>query len=104
MSSDSVRQSNAQIPQHISLTYVAIFVGGTSGIEKSSLKQLVGNFQRLKIYMIGRSEVSASRIKPDVFQINPKATCVFLETDMNTLKNADDTYRKVRYDLGRKWK
>ena len=68
---------------------VALFVGGTSGIGKGTLRQLAKYTPAPKIYIVGRSKASASPLLSELQALNPKGTFIFKETEISLIKNVD---------------
>ncbi|KAG5659908.1 hypothetical protein KAF25_003430 [Fusarium avenaceum] len=67
--------------------FVAVFLGGTSGIGKSTIKALVSTNASLEIYLIGRKSAE-SRMMPfieELQSINPDAKVAWLEGEVSLL-------------------
>ena len=66
---------------------VAVFVGGTSGIGKYTIKALVQTGQPIKIYLVGRktAEEATRAYIEDLNAINPKAQVIWIEGDTSLL-------------------
>lgn len=64
---------------------VAVFVGGTSGIGKLTVKALVATGSSVRIYLIGRksSEDRSRAFIEELRVINPKAELVWTEGDVS---------------------
>ena len=91
-------------------TYVAVFVGGTSGIGEYTVRALVatfarntpsrfdGNQPRLRIYIVGRNEKAAERTIADCTSICPAAQFRFVKgQDLSLLRDVD----RVCGEIGR---
>lgn len=66
---------------------VAIFIGGTSGIGKLTLKALVSTGASLRIYLIGR-KATAQQTQPVIQElnaINPKAEIIWTQGEVSLL-------------------
>lgn len=69
---------------------VAVFVGGTSGIGKFTLKALVATGASVRIYLVGRksSEERMHAFIQELHSINPKAEIVWTEGEVALLAEA----------------
>ncbi|KJK68688.1 Saccharopine dehydrogenase [Aspergillus parasiticus SU-1] len=88
-----VQASNASLRTIPNLT--ALFVGGTSGIGQSTLRQFAKHTDNPTAYIIGRSE---SRAKPFLFelqQLNPKGRFNFIETDVSLIRSVDAACKQI---------
>ena len=81
-----IQASNALI-DHETAPQVAVFVGGTSGIGKFTIKALVATGVSVKIYLIGRksSEERMQAFIQEMKGINPKAELVWTEGEISLL-------------------
>jgi NAD(P)-dependent dehydrogenase (short-subunit alcohol dehydrogenase family) len=100
-----IRQCNAQIDDS-SAPHVAVFVGGTSGIGKITLAEIVGLGSQLKAYVVGRKETEAA-FRPFLDELrakNPKADLVWVEGQASLLSDvrricADIKSREQKVDF-----
>lgn len=83
-----IQESNREFSNTSRATpFVAVFVGGTSGIGKNTIKALVSTNASLKIYLIGRKSAE-SRMMPFIEElqtINPDAKVAWLEGEVSLL-------------------
>lgn len=81
-----IKASNALI-NDATAPRVAVFVGGTSGIGKLTIRALVGTGTSTRIYLIGRksSEESSRAFIQELSAINPKAEVVWIEGEVSLL-------------------
>ncbi|RSL81816.1 hypothetical protein CEP51_005585 [Fusarium floridanum] len=81
-----IKTSNSLI-NDVTSPSIAVFVGGTSGIGKLTVKALVETGSSVRIYLIGRkSSEERSRVFIDELRvINPKAEVVWTEGDVSLL-------------------
>ena len=81
-----IQASNALI-NDAGPTRVAVFVGGTSGIGKLTIKALVSTGASTRIYIIGRksSEERTNVFIQELRDINPKAELVWTEGEISLL-------------------
>jgi NADP-dependent 3-hydroxy acid dehydrogenase YdfG len=93
-----VKASNALISSTLSPGLVAIFVGGTSGIGETTLKQFVKSTAGLSphAYIIGRNEANAKRITAECQQLNPSGSYEFLKGDVSLIKVVDQLCERIK--------
>ncbi|MCJ1398419.1 hypothetical protein MMC11_001617 [Xylographa trunciseda] len=83
-----VRSSNASIAAKPP-GMVALFIGATSGSGMGTLRQLAKYAQAPKVYVVGRSQSSATHLLNELKELNPIGTFVFLETEISLIRNVD---------------
>lgn len=93
---EQIRSSNSNIGMVLPPGLVAIFAGATSGIGESSLKQFVKKAVKPRIYFIGRSKESGSRIHTELQQLNPGGEYVYISADVSLLRSVDDICREIK--------
>ena len=91
----TVKSSNASIASSLPSEVVAVFVGGTSGIGKYTLKELARQAKKPRIYEIGRSQEAWDHIEAECTQINSEGQYVFIEGDMSLLRNVDGLCKQI---------
>jgi NAD(P)-dependent dehydrogenase (short-subunit alcohol dehydrogenase family) len=66
---------------------VAVFVGGTSGIGKLTVRALVATGASVRIYLVGRkiSEEPTNAFIQELYAINPKAEVIWTEGEVSLL-------------------
>ncbi|KAK6065647.1 short chain dehydrogenase reductase family protein [Seiridium cupressi] len=66
---------------------VSVFVGGTSGIGKFTVRALVGTGTSLKIYLVGRksAEERTQDFIQELYVTNPKAEIIWVEGEVSLL-------------------
>ena len=81
-----IQASNALIDD-ATAPRVAVFVGGTSGIGKLTVKALVATSKSVKIYLVGRksSEERTRAFIQELNAINPKAEIIWTEGEISLL-------------------
>ncbi|KAK0660464.1 putative dehydrogenase [Cercophora samala] len=86
VSYNDVLASNALIGDATPL-HVAVFVGGTSGIGKFTIKALVTTGISIKIYLIGRktAEERTRSFINEMRSLNPKAVIIWTEAEVSLL-------------------
>ncbi|KAK3389412.1 hypothetical protein B0H63DRAFT_492371 [Podospora didyma] len=90
------RFSNARIANELPANLVAVFVGGTRGIGETTLKQLAKQAVKPRIYFIGRSEASGSRVTADLQALNPAGEYHFISADVSLLRSVDQVCRAIK--------
>ncbi|KAK4203858.1 hypothetical protein QBC40DRAFT_274044 [Triangularia verruculosa] len=86
VSFDDILASNSLINDESGL-HVAVFVGGTSGIGKFTIKALVATGITVKIYLVGRrsSKERTQAFIEELHAVNPKAEIVWTEAEVSLL-------------------
>lgn len=92
---DIVRSSNARLRSELT-SITALFVGGTSGIGKSTLLQLAQHVRKPKAYIIGRSAVKAAPLLSQLRTINPSGKFEFIESDVSRISNVDKACNELK--------
>jgi short-subunit dehydrogenase len=92
--------SNASIPKALPPGLVAVFAGGTSGIGKETLKKLASLAVKPKVYIIGRSTSAAERIIADCRILNPEGEYVFLQKELDLMKNIKEVCEEIKSKEG----
>lgn len=88
--------SNKQITSVLPHGLVAVFVGGTSGVGEYTLKAFARYAAKPRVYIIGRSQESASRIVNECKELNRDGMFEFIKADVSLLKSVDDVCRQIR--------
>ncbi|KAK9311907.1 hypothetical protein V1524DRAFT_288093 [Lipomyces starkeyi] len=90
-----VRRSNSSLTEKPS-GMVAVFVGATSGIGLSTLKQFAKYSNAPKVYVVGRSKQSATPLLHELEVLNPKGIFIFVETEISLIKNVDAVCEEIK--------
>ncbi|KAL7619523.1 hypothetical protein AAE478_010063 [Parahypoxylon ruwenzoriense] len=96
VSLDAIQASNGRIAAELPTGLVAVFVGATSGIGETSLKQFVKHAKQPRIYFVGRSDEAADRIKAELKTLNSDGEYNFLKCDVSLLQNVDQACREIK--------
>ena len=88
----TIKQSLTTLPTHLT----AVFVGGTSGIGKFTLLALAQHCAHPTIYIVGRSQASATQLQSRLHSINPNGAYHFLASDIALIKNVDTVCEELR--------
>lgn len=92
---DVVRASNRGLSAS-SPGITALFVGGTSGIGRSTLLQLARNSEKPNAYIVGRSESRASPFLSELRNINPGGNFNFIEADVSLISSVDKACEELK--------
>lgn len=91
-----VKASNARIRAILPSGLVAVFVGATSGIGETSMKQFAKQTLKPRIYFVGRSQEAGDRITGECKALNSEGQYTFIKADVSLLKIVDEVCREVR--------
>lgn len=75
---------------------VALFVGGTSGIGKSTALNLASAIDRPTIYIVGRNEVAGAEVIEELKAANENGLYTFIPADVSHLCNVDEVCQKLK--------
>ncbi|KAI3394129.1 hypothetical protein diail_3182 [Diaporthe ilicicola] len=92
---ESVRKANASLGSALP-RLVALFVGGSSGIGRSTLRQLALTHHAPTAYIVGRSENKAKPLLSELGQINPRGSFNFIEADVSLMSNVDKACGSIK--------
>ncbi|KAI5247037.1 NAD(P)-binding protein [Aureobasidium subglaciale] len=92
---DLVRRANSNLRSKLPRP-VALFVGGTSGIGRSTLRQLALNTNAPTAYIVGRSEANAKPLLKELHQTNPLGSFNFIEADVSLISNVDKACESIK--------
>lgn len=95
VSLDLVRKSNGSLSSTIPRV-VALFVGGSSGIGRTTLRQLARNAEAPTAYIVGRSESNAKPLLKELSRINPRGSFNFIEADVSLIRNVDKACENIK--------
>lgn len=90
VSLEEIRSSNSNIGTALPPGLVAVFAGATSGIGEISLKHFAKNAVKPRIYFVGRSKDSGSRITAELQKLNPEGEYIYISADVSLLRSVDD--------------
>ncbi|CAF3591031.1 unnamed protein product [Fusarium graminearum] len=94
----TIKASNSTaLPQTLPDNLTAVFLGATSGIGRSTVKQLAIATDRKSptIYLVGRSASATTALIAELRQGNPSATIEFIERDVSLVKEADAAMQEI---------
>ncbi|GAB1218612.1 hypothetical protein ATERTT37_007875 [Aspergillus terreus] len=90
-----VRSSNSALNSR-NPHFVAVFVGGTSGIGEYTAKQLANSVKQPTIHLVGRNSAAGSRIVEELKAANPNGSFNFIQSDLSLLRNVDDVCAVIK--------
>lgn len=96
VSLELIRDSNLHIATSLPAGLVAVFVGATSGIGETTLKQFAKHTEQPRVYFIGRRASEGTRIQAELKHLNPAGEYHFVENNVSLLKNVDEVCRHIR--------
>ena len=91
-----VQSSNSRIASSLPPGLVAVFVGATSGIGETSLKQFAKYTTRPRVYFVGRSQEAGDRIKGECQALNPEGEYIFIKADTSLIRNVDSVCKDIK--------
>ncbi|GKU08246.1 unnamed protein product [Fusarium langsethiae] len=94
----TIKASNSTtLPQTLPENLTAVFLGATSGIGRSTVKQLAiaTDGKSPTIYIVGRSASAATSLIAELRQSNPSAAVEFIERDVSLVKEADAAMQQI---------
>ena len=91
-----VQSSNSRIASALPPGLVAVFVGATSGVGETSLKQFAKYACQPRLYFIGRSQEAGDRIAAECKDLNSEGEYIFIKADVSLLCTVDDVCRDIK--------
>jgi NAD(P)-dependent dehydrogenase (short-subunit alcohol dehydrogenase family) len=82
-----IRASNNLITE-ASVPKTAVFLGGTDGIGKATLRNLVSKGFPIKVYIVGRNETGHRAMLDDLRALNPKANLIYVEGQISMVADS----------------
>jgi NAD(P)-dependent dehydrogenase (short-subunit alcohol dehydrogenase family) len=95
VSLSTIRVSNSLISSSLPSHLVAVFVGATSGIGETTLKQFAKHAHQPRAYFIGRSQPAADRILSECKALNPQGEYTFIKADVSLIRTVDDVCKQI---------
>ncbi|KAL2822891.1 hypothetical protein BJX63DRAFT_426727 [Aspergillus granulosus] len=96
VSLNAIRTSNTLLRSNSALkSPTALFVGGTSGIGASTLRQLARHTESPTAYIIGRNETRAKPFLSELRDINARGKFHFIEADVSLVKSVDTACKEI---------
>lgn len=92
---NEVRKSNVALHAREG-DFVAVFVGGTSGIGEATAKELAKTIKKPTIHLVGRNQAAGSKILEELKSANPDGTFHFIQSDVSLLRNVDEACSEIK--------
>ncbi|RSM00615.1 hypothetical protein CEP52_009006 [Fusarium oligoseptatum] len=89
-----IRASNALITEE-SIPKTAVFVGGTDGIGKATLRDLVSKGFPIKVYIVGRNEAGHRDLLDELRILNPEAQLVYVQGQISLIAESQRISRLI---------
>ncbi|KAI1357356.1 hypothetical protein F5Y08DRAFT_324480 [Xylaria arbuscula] len=96
VSLEAIRESNSRIATSLPPKLVAVFIGATSGIGETTLRNFVKLTRQPRVYFLGRREAEGNRIQADLKRINPGGEYYYLKYDVSLLEHVDAACRHIQ--------
>lgn len=78
---------------------VAVFVGGTSGIGRSTAIKLASSIARPTVYIVGSNETAGAQVVEEMKAANQNGSYSFIAADVSDLRNVDTVCQKLKSNL-----
>ena len=91
-----VQSSNLRISSALPPKLVAIFVGATSGIGETTLKQFAKHSLQPRAYFVGRSQDAGDRITAECKALNPEGEYIFVKADVSLIRVVDEVCEEIK--------
>ena len=91
-----VQSSNSRIASVLPPGLVAVFVGATSGVGETSLKQFAKHTRQPCVYFVGRSQEAGDRIAAECKALNREGKYVFVQADTSLIRTVDDICQDIK--------
>ena len=96
VSLSDVQSSNSRIASTLPPGLVALFVGATSGIGETTLKQFAKHARQPRAYFVGRSQEAGVRIAAECKALNSEGEYIFVMADTSLIRTVDDVCRDIK--------
>jgi NADP-dependent 3-hydroxy acid dehydrogenase YdfG len=91
-----IQSSNSRIASALPPGLVAVFVGATSGIGETALKQFAKHARQPRVYFVGRSQEAGDRIAAECKALNSEGEYIFVKADTSLIRTVDDICRGIK--------
>jgi short-subunit dehydrogenase len=91
-----VQSSNSRIGTTLPAGLVAVFVGATSGIGETSLKQFAKHARQPRVYFLGRSQQAGDRIAAECKELNSEGEFTFIQADVSLIRTVDEVCHDIK--------
>ena len=91
-----VQSSNSLIGSTLPPNLVAVFVGATSGIGETTLKQFARHARQPRAYFVGRSQDAGDRVVAECRTLNPEGEYIFVKADVSLIRVVDEVCEEIK--------
>jgi NADP-dependent 3-hydroxy acid dehydrogenase YdfG len=91
-----VQSSNSLISSTLQSDLVAVFVGATSGIGETTLKQFAKHSRQPRTYLVGRSQDAGDRIVAKCKALNSDGEYIFVKADVSLIRVVDEVCEEIK--------
>lgn len=91
-----VQSSNSLISSTLPPNLVAVFVGATSGIGETTLRQFAKYTIQPRVYFVGRSQDAGDRIVAECKALNPQGEYTFVKADVSLIRVVDEVCEEIK--------
>ena len=91
-----VQSSNSLISSTLPPNLVAVFVGATSGIGETTLKQFAKHARQPRAYFVGRSQDAGDRIIAECRMLNSEGEYIFVKADVSLIRVVDKVCEEIK--------
>lgn len=91
-----IKSSNSLISSTLPPNLVAFFIGGTSGIGETTLKQFAKHAKKPRAYFLGRSQEAGDRITTECKKLNPEGEYIFIKADVSLIRGVDQVCKEIK--------
>jgi NADP-dependent 3-hydroxy acid dehydrogenase YdfG len=91
-----VQFSNSLISSTLPADLVAVFVGATSGIGETTLKQFAKYSRQPRAYLVGRSQDAGDRIVAECKALNSEGEYTFVKADVSLIRVVDEVCEEIK--------
>jgi short-subunit dehydrogenase len=95
VSLSEVQASNALIASSLPSGLVGVFVGATSGIGETTLRQFAKYTTSPRCYFVGRSQDAGDRIAVECKELNPNGKYNFIKADISLIRTVDKVCQDI---------
>jgi short-subunit dehydrogenase len=91
-----VQSSNSRIASALPPGLVSVFVGGTSGVGETSLKQFAKHTRQPRVHFVGRSQEAGDCIAAECKVLNSEGQYTIVKADTSLICTVDDICQDIK--------
>jgi NAD(P)-dependent dehydrogenase (short-subunit alcohol dehydrogenase family) len=97
VSLSTIQSSNSLISSTLPPRLSAVFVGATSGIGETTLKQFARHANKPRAYFLGHSQDAGDRIAAECKAINPRGGgYIFIKANVSLIRVVDEVCKEIK--------